>query len=313
MNLKNPFQKNICRVTSSKKADIQKSNRELENVYNTLLFHTIDTLKQLDATDILDIWVIVNLMCQNGCFSYNKNEWNDCLSNNSSKSLEILVKHKLFLNGHGVCRHISMLLQKIYYMMGYESDVCLGFFNILESKEQKEQIMKIMEVLSSFKLSSGMREKVVKAVSATNIRNEHMKKITSLGSIREGNHLISRANFNGATLMLDAYNGEIYTQATRDLFLPQDCGFSKLLRDERDICFMPYIKQNNHICDEFGIQKISENYDYPESLFDKEIKLARRNYGCIEAVDTYKDFHKIHLNELYELESHLQKVLRKKY
>lgn len=313
MNLKNPFQKNIYRVTSSKKADIQKSNRELENVYNTLLFHTIDTLKQLDATDILDIWVIVNLMCQNGCFSYNRNEWNDCLSNNSSKSLEILVKHKLFLNGHGVCRHISMLLQKIYYMMGYESDVCLGFFNILESKEQKEQIMKIMEVLSSFKLSSGMREKVVKAVSATNIRNEHMKKITSLGSIREGNHLISRANFNGATLMLDAYNGEIYTQATRDLFLPQDCGFSKLLRDERDICFMPYIKQNNHICDEFGIQKISENYDYPESLFDKEIKLARRNYGCIEAVDTYKDFHKTHLNELYELESHLQKVLRKKY
>lgn len=313
MNLKNQFQKNIYRVTSSKKADIQKCNRELENVYNALLFHTIDTLKQLDATDILDIWVIVNLMCQNGCFSYNRNEWNDCLSNNSSKSLEILVKHKLFLNGHGVCRHISMLLQKIYYMMGYESDVCLGFFNILESKEQKEQIMKIMEVLSSFKLSSGMREKVVKAVSATNIRNEHMKKITSLGSIREGNHLISRANFNGATLMLDAYNGEIYTQATRDLFLPQDCGFSKLLRDERDICFMPYIKQNNHICDEFGIQKISENYDYPESLFDKEIKLARRNYGCIEAVDTYKDFHKTHLNELYELESHLQKVLRKKY
>lgn len=313
MNLKNQFQKNIYRVTSSKKADIQKCNRELENVYNALLFHTIDTLKQLDATDILDIWVIVNLMCQNGCFSYNRNEWNDCLSNNSSKSLEILVKHKLFLNGHGVCRHISMLLQKIYYMMGYESDVCLGFFNILESKEQKEQIMKIMEVLSSFKLSSGMREKVVKAVSATNIRNEHMKKITSLGSIREGNHLISRANFNGATLMLDAYNGEIYTQATRDLFLPQDCGFSKLLRDERDICFMSYIKQNNHICDEFGIQKISENYDYPESLFDKEIKLARRNYGCIEAVDTYKDFHKTHLNELYELESHLQKVLRKKY
>lgn len=117
MNLKNPFQKNIYRVTSSKKADIQKSNRELENVYNTLLFHTIDTLKQLDATDILDIWVIVNLMCQNGCFSYNKNEWNDCLSNNSSKSLEILVKHKLFLNGHGVCRHASVFLQKIYSLL----------------------------------------------------------------------------------------------------------------------------------------------------------------------------------------------------
>lgn len=107
MNLKNPFQKNIYRVTSSKKADIQKSNRELENVYNTLLFHTIDTLKQLGATDILDIWVIVNLMCQNGCFSYNKNEWNDCLSNNSSKSLEILVKHKLFLNGHGYRPYID--------------------------------------------------------------------------------------------------------------------------------------------------------------------------------------------------------------
>ena len=29
--------------------------------------------------------------------------------------------------------------------------------------------------------------------------------------------------------------------------------------------------------------------------------------------DLYKDFHKTHLNELYELESHLQKVLRKKY
>ncbi len=27
--------------------------------------------------------------------------------------------------------------------MGYESDVCLGFFNILESKEQKEQIIKL--------------------------------------------------------------------------------------------------------------------------------------------------------------------------
>ena len=54
-----------------------------------------------------------------------------------------------------------------------------------------------------------------------------------------------------------------------------------------------------------------------ETKISKEIKvnkkLARRNYGCIEAVDTYKNFHKTHLNELYELESHLQKVLRKKY
>ena len=135
MNLKNPFQKNIYRVTSSKKADIQKSNRELENVYNTLLFHTIDTLKQLDATDILDIWVIVNLMCQNGCFSYNKNEWNDCLSNNSPKSLEILVKHKFFLNGHGVCRHSSVFLQEIYSLLGYDSSVMIGFFNSISNSK----------------------------------------------------------------------------------------------------------------------------------------------------------------------------------
>ena len=281
----------------------------IKEIYEEYIKSLINLASDMNVKNPLDIYFMIYFMYDYSIFSYDKLDHYEV----NSYLIEKEIMGPIALNGHGVCRHISVLLQKVYSMMGYESDVCLGFFNILESQEQKEQIMKIMEALSLFKLSSGMREKIVKIISTANIRDEHMKKITSLGSIREGNHLISRANFNGATLMLDVYNGEIYTQVTRDLFLPKDCGFSKILRDERDVCFMPYIKQNNHICDEFGIQKISENYDYSESLFDKEIKLARRNYGCIEAVDTYKNFHKTHLNELYELESHLQKVLRKKY
>ena len=281
----------------------------IKEIYEEYIKSLINLTSDMNVKNPLDIYFLVYYMYDNGIFSYDKLDHYEI----RSYLIEKEIMGPLALNGHGVCRHISMLLQKLYYMMGYESDVCLGFLNIMESKEQQEKITKTMEAVSSFELSNSVREKVVKCVSAANIKSEYMKKSTSLVNIREGNHLITRTNFNGSTIMFDAQNGEIYTQVTRDLFLPKDCGFSKLLRDERDVCFMPYIKQNNHICDEFGIQKISENYDYQESLFDKEIKLARRNYGCIEAVDTYKNFHKTHLNELYELESHLQKVLRKKY
>lgn len=110
MDQKSLFQTNLYHVTKSKKAGIKKYNDELENIYNAIIFNTIDTLKQLKSTDVLDIWVVVSLMCQNGCFSYNKNEWNDDLSDELPKNLEILVKHKFFLNGHGVCRHASIFL-----------------------------------------------------------------------------------------------------------------------------------------------------------------------------------------------------------
>ena len=279
----------------------------IKEIYEEYIKSLINLASDMNVKNPLDIYFLIYFMYDYGIFSYDKLDHYEV----NSYLIEKEIMGPLALNGHGVCRHISILLQKVYSMMGYESDVCLGFFNILESQEQKEKIMKVMEALSSFKLPSGMREKIVKVVSATNIRDEHMKKITSLRSIREGNHLISRANFNGATLMLDVYNGEIYTQAARDLFLPKDCGFSQILRDDRIMSFMPY--QKNLVSDELGVQKISENYDYPESLFDKDINLARRNYGCIEALDAYKQFHKAHLNELTELENHLQKALKKKY
>lgn len=280
----------------------------IKEIYEEYIKSLINLASDMNVKNPLDIYYLIYFMYDSGIFSYDK------IDNYKVRSYLIQkeIMGPLALNGHGVCRHISALLQKLYSMMGYESDVCLGFFNVLESQEQKEQIIKIMETASSFKLSSSMREKVVKGVSAANIKSEYMKKISSLTSIKAGNHLITRANFNGATLMLDAYNGEIYTQATRDLFLPKNCGYSKLLKDDHIISFMPYQK-NFFISDVLGIQKIRENYDYPESLFDKEIRLARRNYGGIEALDTYKSFYKTHLNELNELESHLQNTLKKKY
>lgn len=279
----------------------------IKEIYEEYIKSLINLASDMNVKNPLDIYFMIYFMYDYGMFSYDKLDHYEV----NSYLIEKEIMGPIALNGHGVCRHISMLLQKVYSMMGYESDTCLGFFNILESQEQKEQIMKIMEVLSSFKLPSGIREKIVKVVSAANIRGEYMKNNTSLGSIREGNHLITRANFNGATLMLDVCNGEIYTQATRDLFLPKDCGFSKILRDDRIISFMPY--QKNFISDKLGVQKINENYDYPESLFDKEIKFARRNYSSIKSLDAYKQFHKTHLNELNELESHLQNTLKKKY
>ena len=225
MNLKNPFQKNIYRVTSSKKADIQKSNRELENVYNTLLFHTIDTLKQLDATDILDIWVIVNLMCQNGCFSYNKNEWNDCLSNNSPKSLEILVKHKFFLNGHGVCRHSSVFLQEIYSLLGYDSSVMIGFFNSISNSKDTIKTKPHDEAKNYIKEYFSNRK--------SSIRDIELQQDARSIEISAGNHMVTSVNVEDKTYLFDLAQHVTYTTLYPDL-----------LHADWDYFFIPYKK--NH-------------------------------------------------------------------
>lgn len=264
MNLKNPFQKNIYRVTSSKKADIQKSNRELENVYNALLFHTIDTLKQLGATDILDIWVIVNLMCQNGCFSYNKNEWNDCLSNNSSKSLEILVKHKLFLNGHGVCRHASVFLQKIYSLLGYDSSVMIGFFNsisnskdTIKTKSHDEAKRYIEEYFSNRKNS---------------IRDIEFQQDFRSIEISTGNHMVTSVNAEDKTYLFDITQHIAYTTLYPDIlhidwdyfFIPYKKIAEKKVKDKiyttiPKIMIYEYVNET----DLNGIESLEQNYkDY---------------------------------------------------
>ena len=296
MNLKNPFQKNIYRVTSSKKADIQKCDHELENVYNALLFHTIDTIKQLGATDILDIWVIVNLMCQNGCFSYNKNEWNDCFSNNSPKSLEILVKHKFFLNGHGVCRHASVFLQKIYSLLGYDSSIMIGFFNsifnskdTIKTKPHDEAKRYIEEYFSNRKNS---------------IRDIEFQQDFRSIEISTGNHMVTSVNAEDKTYLFDLTQHIAYTTLYPDI-----------LHTDWNYFFIPYKKITEKKVKEkiyTTIPKI-KIYEYANGTDLNGIESLEQNYkDYLKQVRLYSTFYEKNKHLLEKGERNIQ-ALRKHF
>ncbi len=296
MNLKNQFQKNIYRVTSSKKADIQKSNRELENVYNALLFHTIDTLKQLGATDILDIWVIVNLMCQNGCFSYNKNEWNDCLSNNSSKSLEILVKHKLFLNGHGVCRHASVFLQKIYSLLGYESDIISGHLN---TTNQKCFDAFFSECSKTTLTSEEMNKKLITKY----LRPGIFSKLNYEKNKGYSNHALPRVNFESMTILTDPSTENIFGSILGDICLT--------ISPPSNSVFVINRSTTKNFNDYYEIEPIREYTEYQLDVINSAIIEGLNK--AKEAKSTFDTFHKDNLPALEEAENLTKKILKKKY
>ena len=275
MNSKNLFQKNLYRVTSSKKADIKRYNDELENIYNVIVFHTIDTLKQLKATDILDIWVVVSLMCQNGCFSYDKNEWNDSLSDKLPRSLEILVKHKYFLNGHGVCRHGSVFLQKIYNLLGYDSSVMIGFLNLisnskdkLTTKTQSEAKQYVQEYFANPKSSI---EDLELQYDARSIR------------ISAGNHMVTSVNAEDKTFLFDLAQHVVYTTFYPDLLEANWFQF-----------FIPYEKitkkeVKNKIYTSIPQIRI---YDYASRTDLSEVESLEQNYKeYLEQIDLYTTFY----------------------
>ncbi len=291
MNLKNLFQKNLYRVTSSKKADIKRYNDELENIYNAIISHTVATLKQLKANDILDIWVVVSLMCQNGCFSYNKNEWNERLSNKvPNRSLEILVKHKFFLNGHGVCRHGSVFLQKIYSLLGYDSSVMIGFLNcipngedLLKTKSHSEAKQYIEEYFS------------VRKSSITEI--ELQCDVRSI-DISAGNHMVTSVNTTDKTYLFDLAQHAVYTTFYPDLleanwlhfFIPYEKITKKEVKDKIYTSF-PQI----------------QIYDYASRTDLNEVESLEQNYKeYLEQIDLYTTFYEANKDILEIAERDIQ-------
>lgn len=286
MDQKSLFQTNLYHVTKSKKAGIKKYNDELENIYNAIIFNTIDTLKQLKSTDVLDIWVVVSLMCQNGCFSYNKNEWNDDLSGELPKNLEILVKHKLFLNGHGVCRHASIFLQKIYSLLGYDSSVMIGFLNqIPDSKDLLKakthvQAKQYIEDFFSYRESDHFDFELQYEFRGMCIIN--------------GNHMVTSVNTKDKTFLFDLIHHVIYSAFYPDLleanwfhfFIPYEKITKKAVKNKL-YTSIPRVKIYSYASktDLNGIESLEQHYkEYLEQV-DLYTTFYERNKDILEVAE----------------------------
>lgn len=189
----------------------------------------------------------------------------------------------LTLNGHGVCRHISIFLKEFYKKLGYESDVVYGFMKEINA----DDFRRINELPANDK-------DVAKTIAKTISNLKDIKLNLLFSKFRYLNHAVTRVNFDDMTLLTDASNSMMLFPKLKDVFYSSPS--FKLL----------------FILDEDAKKKeIEEKYEYNYEKLLFQILESTLKYK--REKDLFKNFHKDNLDMLEEAESLTQKVLEKKY
>lgn len=303
--LKNPFiMPSIWFVLNSydsTKKRIEKTMAEtdedvklLYDIYKEILENTSKTISSLDASNPLDIYSYFCSMFNYGCFSYD-------LNTNHPLDMSVLKSstfgETLMLNGHGVCRHLAVFLQRLYTKLGYESDTAVGHSNKIDLNE-------LSDYVEFCKKQTSLTSEEIKKILIT----EHLNpgRFASKNYKRQqkfSNHVITRVNYDGTTLITDPMNSCIMCSVIEDIFC---CPAS-----EEGLVFVLDRDFSSKYNEFSGIQTIRE-YECPDpgqmlfSYFASSIKAKQAN-------DVFEKFHKDNLPALEEAENLTQKVLQKKY
>ena len=185
----------------------------------------------------------------------------------------------LTLNGHGVCRHISIFLKEIYKKLGYESDVVYGFMKEINA----DDFRRINELPTNDK-------DVAKTIAKTISNLKDIKLNLLFSKFRYLNHAVTRVNFDDMTLLTDASNSMMLFPKLKDVFYSSPS--FKLL----------------FILDEDAKKKeIEEKYEYNYEKLLFQILESTLKYK--REKDLFKNFHKDNLDMLEEAESFRKKIL----
>lgn len=180
--------------------------------YKEIIDEFVKLTKEMNLKEALEIYSLYDLAYSNGVFSVN------------SKHIELPTRHdvelmpQLALNSHGVCRHITMMLDDIYKELGFTSSpVVVATPKLKEVAKEVEVPQEIQEAMEEFQKMIQL-EVNGKKIEPSDIKIGEAKMIqVSLEEIkpkniviRTGNHAFNHVNENGLSYYLDATRRAIY-------------------------------------------------------------------------------------------------------
>lgn len=261
---------------AKKDEDIKLINTICDEIINNI----VKFANTLEVKNPLDAFYFFCEMYNNGYLSYDLNN-KHFIKFPYYKDFEL--RCALTLNGHGVCRHISIFLKEFYKKLGYESDVVYGFMKEINA----DDFRRINELPTNDK-------DVAKTIAKTISNLKDIKLNLLFSKFRYLNHAVTRVNFDDMTLLTDASNSMMLFPKLKDVFYSSPS--FKLL----------------FILDEDAKKKeIEEKYEYNYEKLLFQILESTLKYK--REKDLFKNFHKDNLDMLEEAESLTQKVLEKKY
>ena len=191
----------------------------IKEIYEEYIKSLINLASDMNVKNPLDIYFLIYFMYDYGIFSYDKLDHYEV----NSYLIEKEIMGPLALNGHGVCRHASVFLQKIYSLLGYDSSVMIGFFNsisnskdTIKTKSHDEAKRYIEEYFSNRKNS---------------IRDIEFQQDFRSIEISTGNHMVTSVNAEDKTYLFDITQHIAYTTLYPDI-----------LHIDWDYFFIPYKK-----------------------------------------------------------------------
>ena len=287
---------------ASKKNKIENTMSEndedikaIKIIYDEILENTIKEFKKFELNNPIETYQFFDSMFRYGSFSYDFNCSHPLkMSIIKSRAMEEI----LFLNGHGVCRHLAVFLNKIYESIGYESDIVSGHLNTTNQK----CFDAFLDECSKTTLTI---EEMNKKLITKYLRPSIFSKLNYEKSKGYFNHALPRVNFDSMTILTDPSTHNIFGSVLGDIYLT-------IL--PTNIVFVINRSTTKSFNDFYDIDPIREYTEYAKYQLDViNSAIIEGLNKAKEAESTFDTFHKENLPALEEAENLTKKILKKKY
>lgn len=273
-------------------AENDEDIKAIKIIYDEILGNTIKEFKKFELNNPIEAYQLFDAMFRYGSFSYDLN-CSHPLKMSIIKSLA--TEEILFLNGHGVCRHLAVFLNKIYESLGYESDIVSGHLN---TTNQKCFDAFLNECSKTTLTSEEMNKKLITKY----LRPGIFSKLNYEKSKGYFNHALPRVNFESMTILTDPSTENIFGSILDDICLT-------IL--PTNIIFVINRSTTKNFNDYYEIEPIREYTEYQLDVINSAIVEGLNK--AKEAKSTFDSFHKDNLPALEEAENLMKKILKKKY
>lgn len=267
--------------------------KAIKIIYDEILENTIKEFKKFELNNPIETYQLFDSMFRYGSFSYDLN----CSHPLKMSFIKSVAMEKiLFLNGHGVCRHLAVFLNKIYESLGYESDIISGHLN---TTNQKCFDAFFNECSKTTLTSEEMNKKLITKY----LRPGIFSKLNYEKNKGYSNHALPRVNFDSMTILTDPSTQNIFGFVLGDVCLT--------ISPPSNSVFVINRSTTKNFNDYYEIEPIREYTEYQLDVINSAIIEGLNK--AKEAKSTFDTFHKDNLPALEEAENLTKKILKKKY
>lgn len=268
--------------------------KAIKIIYDEILENTIKEFKKFELNNPIETYQFFDYIFRHGYFSYDMNYYHPL---KMSELKTLTMEEILFLNGHGVCRHVATFLNKIYESFEYDSNIALGHLNTIDS-EKLHKFMDICKQNPTF-TSEEMNKKLITKY----LRPGIFSKLNYEKNKGYSNHALPRVNFDSMTILTDPSTQNIFGFVLGDVCLT--------ISPPSNSVFVINRSTTKNFNDYYEIEPIREYTEYQLDVINSAIIEGLNK--AKEAKSTFDTFHKDNLPALEEAENLTKKILKKKY